>query len=289
MVERVGIIGVGHLASYLVEGLRKAAPTMKIILSRHLGDRTEGLAADFGAIPVDGNQAVADAADLVLVTTRPGDLLEACCGVSFRSDHTVVSTAVEIPLASLRGAVDPATAVRAMPLTCSAINRSPTLLYPDQPRARALFELLGTILSVDDEDQFTPASAIAAYYGWVFALLDEAIAWTVRAGVDPEVARDLVLQTTRGAAEMGLASPDRELADLLDSLATPGGITRKGLGVLEERSSLEAWSDALETVSRRLRVSGEPQPPPGNGQRIEVLRGPSVKQRTPKPNDGRHD
>jgi pyrroline-5-carboxylate reductase len=252
LVERVGIIGVGHLASYLVEGLRRAAPDLEIILSRHLGTHTETLEAEFGATPGDDNQAVADAAEVVVVSTRPADLLGALRSVVFQTHHVVISTAVGVPLASVLEAVGPGLAIRALPLTCSAINRSPTLLFPDQPEARALFERLGTVLAIQDEAQFTRAGAISAYYGWVYALLDEALSWTVRAGIDPEVARTLVLETTRGATEMGLAHPDRELAGLLDSLATPGGITRDGLEVLRKRESLEAWVEALDVVVRRL-------------------------------------
>lgn len=50
--------------------------------------------------------------------------------------------------------------------------------------------------------------------------------------------------------------PEPELPDaseLLDSLATPGGITRQGLETLERRGSLDAWIEALETVLHRLR------------------------------------
>ena len=74
-----------------------------------------------------------------------------------------------------------------MPLTCSAIGRSPTLLVPEDPAARALFELLGTVHAVEDEAQFTPASVIAAYYGWIYALMGEAITWCEGAGVPPAV------------------------------------------------------------------------------------------------------
>jgi pyrroline-5-carboxylate reductase len=52
---------------------------------------------------------------------------------------------------------------------------------------------------------------------------------------------------------MGLAHPDRELSDLLESLATPGGVTRQGLATLERRGSLDAWVEALEGVLQRLR------------------------------------
>lgn len=253
MIERVGIIGVGHLASYLVEGMKRASPSLEIFLSGYLSDIAEELASEFGATTVAENQAVADETDLILVTTRPGDIIDACEAVSFRSNQIVVSTAVGISAEMLAPAVAPAGIVRAMPITCSAINLSPTLLYPDHPNARTLFELVGSVHVLTDEAQFTPASVIAAYYGWVYALLDETVAWTIRAGVPSQTARALVLETTRGAAAMGLAYPERELSVLLDSLATPGGVTRDGLKTLEERGSLEAWTEALDTVLARLK------------------------------------
>jgi pyrroline-5-carboxylate reductase len=250
--DRVGIIGVGHLATYIVEGLRIAGPDLEILLSRYRGDFTESLAARFGATAVVDNQAVVDGAALVLVTTRPGDIVAACRSVSFRPDQTVVSTAAGVTLESLKPAVSPATVVRAMPLTCAAIHRSPTLLYPDDPPARSLFELLGNVHVLSNEDQFTPASVITAYYGWVYALLDKVVAWTVEAGVPSETARALVLETTRGAAEMGLARPEQNLSALLDALATPGGITRQGLETLEDRHSLEAWAEVMDVVRDRV-------------------------------------
>jgi pyrroline-5-carboxylate reductase len=255
IMTEVGIIGVGHLAGYLVEGLKRANPSLDILLSQYLGEQTERLVSQFGATPAADNQSVADGADLVLVTTRPGDIVDACRAVSFRSDHTVVSTAAGVSLEMLIPAVSPATVVRAMPITCAAINRSPTLLYPENPQARALFELLGSVHALTDEAEFTPASVIAAYYGWVYALLDETVAWTAAAGVPQQTARALVLETTRGAAEMGLAHPEQELSALLDSLATPGGITRDGLKILEERKSLAAWTEALNAVLDRLKRS----------------------------------
>ena len=115
MVERVGIIGVGLLASYLVEGLRKAAPDLEILLSRYMGEETDRLVSEFGALPVEDNQGVAAGAELILVTTRPGDLIGACEAVAFQPYHTVVSTAVGVPLASLQLAVEPATASGGVP------------------------------------------------------------------------------------------------------------------------------------------------------------------------------
>jgi pyrroline-5-carboxylate reductase len=199
------------------------------------------------------NQAVVDAADLILLTTRPGDAVAACKGLAFRPGQTVVSVAASLPLEALKPAVAPATVVRAMPISCAAINQSPTLLYPDHPQARALFALLGQVHVLPDESRFTPASAIAAFYGWVYALMDETVAWTTQAGVPPQMARGLVLETVQGAAAMALAQPDQDLAAMLDTLATPGGITGRGLNLLHQRGGLAAWTEALEAVLSHLR------------------------------------
>ena len=250
---RVGIIGVGHLAGYLVEGLRRASPDIEIILSPRNVERSTKLAARFGASVAADNQAVVDAADVILVTTRPGDAVGACEAIAFRPDQTVISAAAGLPLQSLEPAIAPATAVRAMPISCAAINESPTLIYPDNPDAHALFDLLGRVHILPDESRFTPASAIAAFYGWVYALLDETVAWTEQAGVPPETARSLVLETVRGAADMALAQPAQELSAMLDALATPGGITEHGLRTLHQRRGLTAWTEALDAVLDRMR------------------------------------
>jgi len=253
VLERVGIVGVGHLAGYLVEGLARSRPQLEVVLSPRNVERAAALAGRFGARIAADNQAVCDAVSVVLVATRPGDVAGVCQVLSFRPDQTVISTAAGVPLSEVATVVNPAKPVRVMPLTCSAIGQSPTLLYPEDPAARALFELLGTVISVEDEAEFTPASVIAAYYGWIFALMDTAITWCAGAGVPEPTARKLVLETTRGAAEMALHHPDRDLSDLLDSLATPGGVTRQGLETLTRRKSLSAWVEALEDVLQRLR------------------------------------
>jgi pyrroline-5-carboxylate reductase len=252
-VDSVGIIGVGHLAGYLVEGLRRTDPDLGIVLSPRNAERSAGLAARFGAVVAADNQAVVDAVPLVILSTRPGDAVAACRSVAFRSGQTLISVAATLPLAALEPVVAPAAVVRAMPISCAAINQSPTLLYPDHPRARALFDLLGQVHVLPSESCFNPAVVIAAFYGWVYALLDEAVGWATRAGVPTTTARCLVLETVRGAAGMGLAHPDRDLMAMLDDLATPGGLTEHGLTVLRRRDALAAWTEALDATLARMR------------------------------------
>lgn len=252
----IGIIGVGHLAGYLVEGLHRASPATEIILSPRNLETSARLADRYGATVAVSNQAVVDTAELVILATRPGDAFDACHALAFRPGQTVVSVAAGLRLQDLLPSVTPAKVVRALPISCMALNESPTLLYPDQPEAHALFGILGQVHVLSDEERFTVASVLSAFYGWVYALLDETVAWTVQAGVPPQTARCLVLETVRGAADMALAQPDVDLATMLDALATPGGITAHGLDTLQETRALAAWTRALQSVLERLGSTG---------------------------------
>jgi pyrroline-5-carboxylate reductase len=248
----VGIIGAGHLAGYLVAGWRRGWPDLRVVVSPRNAARAAGLAAAYGAVVAPDNQAVVDAADMIVLATRPADALAALQGVALRAEQLVISVAATVRLAVLADAATPASLVRALPLSCAAINASPTLLYPDDVRGRTLFEPLGPVHALADEAQFMHASVISAFYGWVYALLDETIAWTAAGGVPPELARSLVLETVRGAANLALDAHEQPLNAILDALATPGGITRQGLNVLRQDGGLAAWTAALDAVYARL-------------------------------------
>jgi pyrroline-5-carboxylate reductase len=253
MSERVGIIGTGHLAGYLVEGLRRAAPEMEIVLSPRNAAKAAELASRFGARVARRNQEVVDSANVVLLTTRPAQAIGALGEITLRPGQLIISAAATVRLQELEPAAAPAAVVRALPLSCAAINASPTLLYPDHERARSLLERLGDVHNLASEEAFVRAGVITAFYGWVYALLDETARWTEEGGVPREAARSIVLETVRGAASLGLARQEEELCDLLEALATPGGITRQGLAILRDRGGLSAWIDALDAVYARLR------------------------------------
>jgi pyrroline-5-carboxylate reductase len=252
MSDRTGIIGTGRLAGYLVEGMRRVRPDLQIILSPRNAVRAAELASRFGAAVARSNQEVADAADSILLTTRPADAAAALGEMALRPDQLVISAVAGVELQALALAATPARVVRAMPLSCAAINASPSLLYPDNERARTLLELVGHVHVLEAEEAFVRASAISAFYGWLFALLDKTAGWVGAGGIPSEVGRSLVLETARGAASLGLARPQEELADLLDGLATPGGITRQGLEILHSQGGLDSWIAALEAVYERL-------------------------------------
>lgn len=254
MTGGTGIIGAGHLAGYLLEGFHKRPDGGRILVSDIDAGRAERLAELWDARAVADNQAVVDGSELVILAVRPVDALPGCRALAFRRGQVVASVVAGLALADLAPAVAPARAVRVMPISSAALNESPTLLFPGDPAVAAGFNRLGQVHVLPDEAGFTAASVIAAFYGWVYALADEAMAWSARQGVPPELARPLVMETLRSTADMALARPGEPVQALLDRLATPGGITEYGLGILRRERGLEAWSTALDAVLERIKA-----------------------------------
>lgn len=250
---RIGILGVGHLATFLVDGLRRAGDEQPIVLSPRNRGRAQALARRCACTVATDNADLVERSELVVLATRPPQAVDAVTDLPWTADHVLVSVAAGVGLASLRAAAAPATVVRAMPVSCAAIGHSPTALFPDERRARALLEQVGTVHVLPDEAAFEVASVLGAFYAWAFALAAEGTRWTREHAVDPDTARALVVGMLRGAAGMMAAQPDVPPAEMLDALATPGGLTRLGLGVMDERGALAAWSEACDAVLSRVR------------------------------------
>lgn len=258
MSGTLGFIGVGHLAGFLVQGLRRAGIEQDIVLSPRNRDRAGELAEQFNARLAAANEEVVSLSRVVILATRPDQAVSALRGLPWHKHHLLISVAAGVSLKSLAVASAPAEVVRAMPVSCAAIGESPTSIYPDNHRVRSLFEALGSVVALPDESSFQTASAVGAFYAWNYALLEEVVSWGKLRGLSDETSRLLFTQAMRGATGMVLARPDRPISEMLGSLATPGGLTELGLDIFRDSKALARWSEACEAVLHRLRQGWEP-------------------------------
>tara|TARA_R110002110_G_scaffold91964_33_gene239367 strand:- start:1233 stop:2000 length:768 start_codon:yes stop_codon:yes gene_type:complete len=251
-MSRIGIIGVGHLAQDLVAGwMRNPEERPEIVLSPRNASKAAGLARDYGLTIAASNAEVVANTDIVILASRPAQAAGAVDGLPWRADQQLVSVCAGVTIDDLKAA-RPAVCHRAMPLTASRIGESPTLLYPDSPVLRHALKSLGPVIALPDEPSFDLATVNAAVYGWVFALIAEVTDYTISEGLDPAVARHITTHSFRAATGMILKHPGQPISDMIDDLATPGGITEQGLSHLVSEDALKAWGRASEQVVQRL-------------------------------------
>ena len=247
----LGILGVGHLATTMLTGLMRSGlrPAEILLAPRGHGPRL-AKAQGYG-LALDNADLVARA-DMVLLAVRPADAEAAVVGLPWRAGQVLMSACAGVSVAVLSAAAPGAQIVRIMPMTAAEIGRSPTVMFPDEPGAHALIQRLGPVIALPAEADFETATVSAAVYGWAQDLISRTAAWSAEQGLDPAASRLLVARTFEAAGAMIAESPlptDRLLAELV----TPGGITERGLQVLQQAGQPQAWLAACHAVQDKLR------------------------------------
>lgn len=177
----------------------------------------------------------------------------------------LISVLAGVEQASLRQRFPgPRTIVRAMPNTPTALRKGATSLYAeggageDRALAERLMAALGHVEWIDDQSLFDVVAALTASGpAFVFRFID-ALAEGARAlGLPEDQARRLALATVEGSGALAAASGETP-HQLAERVASPGGMTRKGLDVLDSDASLARLVHAaLEAAVRRSREMGE--------------------------------
>jgi pyrroline-5-carboxylate reductase len=245
MTGQLLIIGCGNMGGAMLAGWLAAGadPTGFAVLDPALEAAPEGV-----TLYRETGEAVAAAAhDAVLLGFKPQQLRALAPGLQALTGAgvTVCSLLAGITRAQLGEAFPAARAhVRVMPNLAARINKSPVILaeagLDEAGRAGvfALFDALGTAVWLEDEAQFDLATALAGSGpGFVYRFIDALAGAAEELGLAPDMAASLALATVEGAAALA-ASAEVGPAALADRVASPGGMTREGLNVLDEGAAL---------------------------------------------------
>ena len=254
----LGILGVGHLATYTVTGLRRSGDARRIIISPRNAERAQHLASTFDCELAQSNQAVIDTADLILLAVRPFQLDDLLAGLKFSEDKVVVSAAAGVSLTQLRAKANfPERLALILPVVAAENAQGFVPIYPDIPEVRALADSLGETISFAAESQFVEAAAMACMNGWMYRFFDVQVNWLTEHGIDNHNARQMVLHNTLGAAHYALGRPQQSLTELSGEIATEGTYTKLGLDQLEAGGAFTQWSDALDMIKQKLDASDD--------------------------------
>jgi pyrroline-5-carboxylate reductase len=118
------------------------------------------------------------------------------------------------------------------------------------PAVGTALEQIAHVVEIDEE-HFDAATAVMGCAPAYLALAVEAIADAGAAdGLDPELARELVVETTAGTAEL---LRHRHPADVRRAVASPGGSTEAGLEELDRQGTRAGFVAAVDASLRRMR------------------------------------
>ncbi len=152
--------------------------------------------------------------------------------------------------------------LRVMPNLPAAIGRGISIIYTDTALDRdtitPFFASLGGVEWIEDEQQFHAITALTGCGPAFVFRFAEAMAQAASAlGVAPDQAMRLTLATLEGSAAFA-SSASETPAQLADRVASPGGITREGLNVIDGDDRLfSVLRDTLEAADEKSRLMAE--------------------------------
>jgi pyrroline-5-carboxylate reductase len=257
---RVGFVGAGNMAGALARGWAAAArepgapETMLFADADH--EKAEGLAREVDGEAIEGNVALADNSDLVILAVKP-NVLDEVAPELVQAGTPVVSILAATSLKTLHEALPGIDLIRVMPNLGAQIRQAVLCVVygervgeVERKRVAELLGLVGEVIELD-EGLIDAATAVMGSSPGYLALMAEVL---VEAGVKEGLTEDQALRmVAKAMSGTGRLLEQHDPAALKRAVASPGGMTEAGLDALEEHKIDDALLAAVEASLERVR------------------------------------
>ncbi len=265
-MDTIGFIGSGNMAEAMINGVLKANVYRpgKVFASDVRPERLSYLREHYGVRTTESNPELASKADILVLSVKPQNMAEALQSIknTIKPDTLVISIAAGIKTADISAVLGDIAIVRVMPNMPAWVDQGASVLFANEKAktkveiARLIFLSVGKAIVVEDEDLLDAVTAVSgtgpAYF---FLLMQEMIKSGIKLGLPEDVAKDLVLQTAKGAALLAerAAEKGETPAQLTARVATPNGTTEAAFKVFAYRHFDETVFAALQRAAERSR------------------------------------
>ncbi len=259
---QLGFVGGGKLAGSVIRGLllKEFCRPEQILVSEPNAATRAPLQNELGLSIADDNRHLAASAETIFLGVKPQMLLPILREIGGGVEHKlVVSLAAGVRLKNIEAAT-PARVMRVITNTPSAIGRAASALAAgsrttseDREKVRAIFSAIGIAVEVEDDEIDAVTALGGSGPAFVYTVIKALAAGGIKAGLKNEKdALQLAAQTVSGAAELALTS-SKTPEELIAMVVTPSGTTAAGLDVMQQRSTAEGISAAVEAAAARGR------------------------------------
>lgn len=245
-MDRVGIIGYGHMGSMLVKGFLASGALApgEVVVSSRSRESLDACAAAWPGIEIAAtNTDLARRCRTIIVAVRPQETMAVLREIvpAMEGSEHIVSLAAGIDLGEI-GEVYAGPVSRVVPTATSAVGEGTTLVCHGRQvdtdgalMVENLFSAVGKVMSVGEEDLAAATLISSCGPGLLAAIIGELAGATARASsLPPEQALMLATELLTATAAC-LRETGRTPEDLIEEVATRGGVTEVGVQGLRER------------------------------------------------------
>ncbi|MFR9649520.1 MAG: pyrroline-5-carboxylate reductase dimerization domain-containing protein [Rikenellaceae bacterium] len=260
---KIAVIGGGNMGGAIAAGaIRAGVVKGRDVTISHLEPKCEPLFVGFRdeVVIEDDNAKAILGADIIIVAVKPWLMEEVLGEISssiVREKQFLVSIAAGVTFENLSQMLNINTLgsmglYRIIPNTAIAISQSVNFICRCNTTSEQdemllkIFDAVGRSFMVD-ESQMTPLTSLSSCgIAFAYKYIDASISGGVDLGIEEQLAKEIVLQTVKGAVmmiETNGTMPQTEI----DKVTTKGGITIKGLDAMVESGFVESVHSGLKS------------------------------------------
>jgi pyrroline-5-carboxylate reductase len=247
----LGFIGIGHIATAVIEGLYQSKPdNLRIHLSPRGKKNSIRLAETYPSVyRLKNNQQVVNQSDIIFIAVRPSDAGPVLTELSFSEDQTVVSFVPFLQQEDFTKAVGPAQKVcRAIPLPTVIYHTCPIPLFNATDEIINLFNRIGQPLQVTNEKQLHALWTLTGFITPFYDILDELSTWAESEGVDKPVANQYLADLFQSLSFAAQQSDPINFEKLSNHAATPNGMNEQAGEELKKQGTLQTYTKIADRL-----------------------------------------
>ena len=261
MDAKIAIIGYGSMGRMIFEKLLASSlvEPENIYLANRTFEKISALKEECGVNVCKTNKEAASNADLIFVCLRPGDIksvLEEIQPVS--ADSHIISLNGSIQFSQLEKVLGQIKISKVIPSVTAEVNESQTLVChnefvseKDKIVLERILHTLGNVIELPENEMGMGSELVSCMPGFIAALFNELKkAARPHTKISEEKIIEMLANTMVGTGRL-IAERNMSFADVIERVATKGGITQEGTKVIEEKFPPVAAEIFEKTLAKR--------------------------------------
>ena len=259
---KLGFLGAGNMGSAMMRGIAaseicKSGEIAQILAYDTDTDKLTAL-ADAGVAPAESAQALADAADMLVLAVKPQVLGGVLDSLTLRREQVIISICAGISAEFIRSRTIPdARIILVMPNTplmlglgATALARCEGITEDEFALAKRMFATCGIAEEIPADKMREIIAVNSSSPAFLYLFAKGFLAYADSEGLDSGTALRLFAQAMIGSAKM-LTDSGYSVDELIRMVSSPGGTTLAGLDRLYAHDLTGAVQDCCDKCTAR--------------------------------------